>query len=128
MATQQQNNAGPGKGLERGEFRDSLRTYQVRVSNSEAPDSFQVYTGPREDIVLIVSGLNEGDLRATWGPGWRGAEEDWRIWVEECAFALVIAGKPLGVRAGERPRPGRPSPIGQHMIERNPASVRFCDG
>lgn len=128
MVEQQQSNAGEGKGLERGEFRDSLRTYRVRVSSNEAPDSFQVYTGQREDIVLIVSGLNSGDLKATWGPGWRGAEEDWKVWVEECAFSLVIVGRRVGARAGDRPRPGRPSPMGQHMIERNPASLRFCDG
>lgn len=128
MAGQQQSNAGEGKGLERGEFRDSLRTYRVRVSSSDAPDSFQVYTGQREDIVLIVSGMNSGDLKATWGPGWREAEEEWRVWVEECAFSLVIVGGHVGERLSGRPRPGRPSPMGQHMIERAPTSVRFCDG
>ena len=108
MVIQRENNASQGRSLERGEFRDGLRTYRVRVSSNEAPDSFQVYTGASEDIVLIVSGINSGNLKATWGPGWRGAEKDWKVWVEECAFRLVI--------------------VGRHMIERNPASVRFCDG
>ncbi|WP_205328447.1 hypothetical protein [Glycomyces sp. YM15] len=114
--------------LERGEFRDSLRTYRVRVSSPDAPDSFQVYTGQREDIVLIVSGINSGDLKATWGPAWREAEAEWRIWVEECAFSLVIVGGHVGERVSGRQRPGRPSPMGRHMIERNPSSARFCDG
>lgn len=128
MAGKQQGNAREGKGLERGEFRDSLRAYKVRVSSNQAPDSFQVYTGSREDIVLIVSGLNSGELKATWGPGWRGDEEEWKVWVEECAFGLLYSGVRIGNRADERPRPGPASPMGHHMIGSTPASVRFCDG
>lgn len=128
MTRNRQIDAGEGKGLERGEFRDSLRTYKVRVSSNEAPDSFQVYTGSREGIVLIVSGLNSGDLKATWGPGWRGAEAEWKVWVEECAFGLLYGGHQVGVSGGDRPRPGPASPMGHHMIGMTPASVKFCDG
>jgi hypothetical protein len=53
--------------LVRGAFSDDYRTYRVRASCADAPDSFQVLTGNGEDIVLIVSGLNSGDLKATWG-------------------------------------------------------------
>jgi hypothetical protein len=111
--------------LERGEFSDSLRSYKVRVSGTDAPDSFQVYTGQREDIVLIVSGLNSGDLKATWGPDWRGAEEEWKVWVEECAFSVLIGVHQVGQRAGDRPRPGQAVPVGHHMIGSAPAPAPF---
>jgi hypothetical protein len=128
MNGRKREEAAPAESLERGEFRDSLRTYKVRVSGSDAPDSFQVYTGQREDIVLIVSGLNSGELKATWGPGWRGAEEEWKVWVEECAFSVLIGVHQVGQRIGDRPRPGQPVPMGHHMIGSTPASVRFCNG
>ena len=123
MISRQHADAGENHSLERGEFRDSLRAYKVRVSSNEAPDSFQVYTGPREDIVLIVSGLNSRNLKATWGPAWRGAEEEWKVWVEECAFSLIIGVQQVGARVGDRPRPDPAAPI-----RTTPASERFCDG
>jgi hypothetical protein len=99
----------PGaEALERGTFHDDYRTYHVRASSFEAPDSFQVYTGPRKDIVLIISGINTGDLRATWGPFWRGFKPDWKMWVEDSAFRLFYR---------TRRDPGPDS-----------ASMRFCDG
>jgi hypothetical protein len=77
--------------LERGAFSDDYRTYQVRVSSADAPDSFQVLTGKGDDIVLIVSGLNSGELKATWGPFWRSFKPNWKIWVEESAFRVFYS-------------------------------------
>jgi hypothetical protein len=94
--------------LERGAFHDDLRTYRVRASSVDAPDSFQVLTGPRQDIVLIVSGLNSGDLKATWGPFWRTSKPQWKVWVEESAFRVFYCGR--------------------QTVDSAPTSVRFCDG
>ncbi|WP_100446291.1 hypothetical protein [Glycomyces xiaoerkulensis] len=79
--------------LERGSFTDGVRSYTVRVSGDDAPDSFQVHTGPARDIVLVVSGLNSGELHATWGPSWRGASDAWREWVEAKAFMTFYNGE-----------------------------------
>ncbi|GAA2147623.1 hypothetical protein [Glycomyces algeriensis] len=77
--------------LERGAFSDDYRTYRVRASSADAPDSFQVLTGKGDDIVLIVSGLNSGELKATWGPFWRSFKPNWKIWVEESAFRVFYS-------------------------------------
>ncbi|MQM24870.1 hypothetical protein [Glycomyces albidus] len=80
--------ADPGS-LNRGTFQDQYRTYTVRASGPDAPDSFQVLTGPRnDDVVLVVSGLNSGDLRATWGRFWSRLKPQAKIWVEEQAFRV----------------------------------------
>lgn len=85
--------AGPTnpEGLERGSFSDEYRTYRVRASSADAPDSFQVLTGESDDIVLIVSGLNSGELKATWGPFWRSFKPNWKVWVEESAFRVFYS-------------------------------------
>jgi hypothetical protein len=96
-----QSNPGRNSGsntLHRGEFHDDDRVYNVRASSAVAPDSFQVHTGEKEDIVLIVSGLNSGDLKATWGPFWRGFNSQWKIWVEESAFRVFYRDHRLGER------------------------------
>jgi hypothetical protein len=80
-----------GVSLERGSFSDDYRTYRVRVSSADAPDSFQVLTGESDDIVLIVSGLNSGELKATWGPFWRALKPNWKVWVEESAFRVFYS-------------------------------------
>ena len=86
------------EGLERGSFSDDYRTYRVRVSSADAPDSFQVLTGEGDDIVLIVSGLNSGELKGTWGPFWRSFKPNWKIWVEESAFrAFYSQRQPVAV-------------------------------
>lgn len=86
--------------LERGQFGDGLHTFAVRASSLEAPDSFQVYAnGDHEDIVLVVSGLNSGALKAAWGCGWQTAAEEWRAWVEVKAFMVFYNGERPG--AGE---------------------------
>jgi hypothetical protein len=94
----------PGS-LNRGTFHDEFRTYTVRASGAVAPDSFQVLTGDRnDDVVLVVSGLNSGDLKATWGTYWRGLKPHAKIWIEEQAFRIFYR-------------------------DRIPAqSVRFCNG
>jgi len=94
--------------LDRGSFHDDYRSYKVRASSADAPDSFQVVTGANEDIVLIVSGLNSGNLKATWGPFWRSFKPNWKIWVEDSAFRVFYSG-----------RTALPSA---------PPMVKFCDG
>jgi hypothetical protein len=105
------NQAGrPHSGsLDRGTFRDQYRTYTVRVSSADAPDSFQVITGPQgDDVVLVVSGINSGDLKATWGRFWSGLKPQAKIWVEEQAFRVFYSG--------------------HRIIASAPGSVRFCEG
>jgi len=94
--------------LVRGTFHDDFRHYRVRVSCVDAPDSFQVLTGDREDIVLIVSGLNSGDIKMTWGPFWRSFKPSWQTWVEESAFRVFNTGR--------------------HSIESAPITWRYCNG
>ncbi|SDD85768.1 hypothetical protein [Glycomyces harbinensis] len=112
----------PDTGLIRGVFRDDLRQYKVRASSPDAPDSFQVITGEREDIVLIISGLNSGDLKATWGPFWRSHKPNWKIWVEESAFRVFYNG------SNRVPGPAGPNAMGQTQLESASVSWRFCDG
>ncbi|THV43316.1 hypothetical protein [Glycomyces buryatensis] len=91
---------------ERGRFSDGTRVFNVHASGQSAPDSFQVSVDCEQvDIVLVVSGLNTGQLHATWGEGWRTASEDWRRWFEDQAF--------MAFYNGQRPPKGK---------------VRFCNG
>lgn len=94
--------------LVRGSFHDDYRTYLVRASSADAPDSFQVLTGNNEDIVLIVSGLNSGELKATWGPFWRSFKPTWKVWVEESAFRVFYSQR--------------------QPIASAPITWRFCEG
>jgi len=97
--------------LDRGSFRDDYRSYTVRASSADAPDSFQVITGDRgDDVVLIVSGLTTGNLKATWGRFWSGLKPQSKIWVEEQAYRIFYSGHRIIATA----------PVS--------ASVRFCDG
>lgn len=78
---------------ERGTFSDGVDTFSVRVPSGEAPDSFQVYlSGRTAEIVLVVSGLNAGVLKATWGLNWVTASEEWREWCEAEAFMVFYNG------------------------------------
>jgi hypothetical protein len=94
--------------LVRGRFHDDYRSYKVRASSADAPDSFQVVTGESEDIVLIVSGLNSGDLKATWGPFWRSFKPNWKVWVEDSAFRVFYSGRAA--------------------VASTPPMVKFCEG
>ncbi|MCC3764072.1 hypothetical protein K3N28_13455 [Glycomyces sp. TRM65418] len=97
--------------LERGRFSDGRRSFTVRASSAQAPDSFQVFvTGNAADIVLIVSGLTSGNLHATWGEEWRAASEAEREWFQAWAFHVFYNGS---VSERRRPQPG---------------TVRHCDG
>ncbi|GAB4002705.1 hypothetical protein GCM10029992_41680 [Glycomyces albus] len=79
--------------LDRGSFSDGVRSFTVRTSCTEAPDSFQVHlTGQSSEVVLVISGLGAHDLRATWGPQWRTASEGWRDWFEATAFMVFYNG------------------------------------
>jgi len=100
--------------LERGQFTDGHTTFAVRASSSVAPDSFQVSADNNlADIVLIVSGLNTGNLHATWGQGWRVFAPDWKAWIEEAAFKVFYNGRNITDRPGPDDAPGK---------------VRFCNG
>ncbi|GAB4008858.1 hypothetical protein GCM10029992_66360 [Glycomyces albus] len=77
-----------------GSFSDGVRTFTVRASGPSAPDSLNVYAdGNRSEVVLVISGLNTGELRATWGPQWRTASESWRDWFEANAFMVFYNGR-----------------------------------
>lgn len=91
-----------GQPLERGTFTDGQHNFGVRASSRQQPDSFQVYTGDDQDIVLVLSGLNSGDLKATWGPQWRTATAEWKAWAEEASFRVFYSGHRIGARSGER--------------------------
>nr|BFF22441.1 hypothetical protein GCM10025732_04060 [Glycomyces mayteni] len=93
-----------GAELVRGSFRDDYRSYTVRASSADAPDSFQVIAGAREDVVLVISGLNSGDLKASWGQYWARLKPQDKIWLEEQAFRVFYRGR--------------------HIV----GGARFCDG
>lgn len=79
--------------VERGRFTDRIRTFSVRTSSMPAPDSFQVFADEfQRELVLVVSGINSGALRATWGAQWRTASEGWRDWCEATAFMVFYNG------------------------------------
>jgi hypothetical protein len=100
--------------IERGTFTDGHSTFAVRASSADAPDSFQVSANENPaDIVLIVSGLNSGNLHATWGRPWRTYAPDWKVWVEDTAFEVFYNGHHI------TNRPGNDGGLGE---------VRFCNG
>ncbi|WP_026929938.1 hypothetical protein [Glycomyces tenuis] len=79
--------------IERGTFSDGARTFSVRASSEDVPDSFQVYDAESvAEIVLVVSGINSGTLKATWGLNWITASEEWREWCEAEAFMVFYNG------------------------------------
>ncbi|MCC3762905.1 hypothetical protein K3N28_07445 [Glycomyces sp. TRM65418] len=105
--------------LERGRFTDGHTDFTVRASTIDAPDSFQVSADDNlADIVLIVSGLNSGDLHATWGQGWRAFNPEWKVWVEDVAFKVFYTGHHITDRPSNRPGSG----------DGGPGPVKFCNG
>lgn len=113
MTDKHQSRQSASMPIKRGQFTDGHTTFAVRASSSFAPDSFQVSAGNNSaDIVLIVSGLNSGNLHATWGQGWRAFSPDWKVWVEESAFKVFYNGRNIN----------RPGP------DDAPGKVRFCNG
>jgi hypothetical protein len=55
-----------------------------------------------------VSGLNSGELKATWGPFWRSFKPTWKVWVEESAFRVFYSQR--------------------QPIASAPITWRFCEG
>lgn len=103
--SKQGNATRSGPALERGSFSGG-GVFTVRASSVPAPDSFQVYANADPaDIVLIVSGLNSGNLRATWGDDWRSLNEEWKGWFKSQAFMTFYNGSTPAI-----------------------GKVRFCDG
>ncbi|GAB3659179.1 hypothetical protein [Glycomyces tarimensis] len=79
--------------IERGRFRDRHSEFVVCASATDAPDSFRVYENDnRTDMVLVITGVCSGDLRASWGLAWRGQSEEWREWMEAQAFMAFYNG------------------------------------
>ncbi|HLU27441.1 MAG TPA: hypothetical protein VKZ65_03310 [Glycomyces sp.] len=79
--------------MKRGTFSDGTHIFSVRASSEDVPDSFQVYvSGSVAEIVLVVSGLNSGALKATWGLNWITASPEWRAWCEAEAFMVFYNG------------------------------------
>jgi hypothetical protein len=136
MVSTLHNQPEPRDSLVRGGFTDNHTDFTVRASSATAPDSFQVIAnGNWADIVLIVSGLNSGQLHATWGDGWRVFNPEWKLWVEDAAFKVfynadLAAGQPD--HAGDRGR--NADSTGRHDAVRNDrrdgglGPVRFCNG
>lgn len=79
----------PRDPLERGRFTDGRTEFTVRASSESSPDSFQVFAnGDQGDTVMIVSGIVSRKLHATWGDDWRAYAPEWKIWLEDTAFAV----------------------------------------
>ena len=102
MTDNRHTRQSPADPLERGRFSDGHTDFTVCASSAAAPDSFQVFANRnRADIVLIVSGLNSGNLHATWGQGWRTFTPEWKVWVEDAAFTVFYNGHQIGNRPNE---------------------------
>lgn len=104
--------------LERGQFSDGSRTFTVRASSADAPDSFLVHTkGNPSDVILAVSGLHTGSLYGTWNEEWRSASPEWREWLRNNAFkAFHIAPPPSAADSDDTDGPA------------SPGKIRFCGG
>lgn len=108
----------PRDPLVRGKFSDGHTKFAVRASSSASPDSFQVSANDNwADLVLIVSGLNTGNLHATWGNGWRTFAPDWKVWVEDAAFKVFYNGHTIDNRDNRG-----------YGRDGDPGTVRFCNG
>ncbi|MFG3340054.1 hypothetical protein [Glycomyces sp. NPDC048151] len=71
-----------------------------------------MYTrGSESDPILIVSGLNSGNLHATWNEEWRSASPEWREWARNNAFKAFHS-----VQTSNSPQPA------------TPGKIRFCRG
>jgi hypothetical protein len=98
--------------LVRGQFSDGRRIFVVRASSAEAPNSFQVHAKANEsDVILVVSGLNSGNLHATWNEEWRTTSPEWREWARNNAFKAFHTVR-----------------ITDAAETANPGKFRFCRG
>lgn len=85
------NNAATTE-VRRGSFTKDGIEYEVYASSADAPESMRAYRGgDRSALVLVVSGLNSGDLKPSWGLPWAGFAEEWRNAFEESAYRAYVS-------------------------------------
>jgi hypothetical protein len=102
----------PTTEVRRGSFNQDGTTFEVCASSAHAPEAMRVYpAGDRSALVLVVSGLNSGDLKVNWGQPWRGYPAQWREDFEERAYRAYVS------RGAEPPSSGRAA-----------GAVRVCEG
>jgi hypothetical protein len=98
--------------VKRGSFTKSGRTFDVCASSEHAPEAMRVYpVDDRGEPVLVVTGLNSGDLKAAWGLPWRDYPDEWREDFEERAYRAYVNRK------------ASPRPAGRAI-----GVVRICEG
>lgn len=98
--------------VRRGSFTKDGTSFDVYASSADAPEAMQVNpAGERSTLVLVVSGLNSGDLKAAWGLPWRDYPDSWREDFEELAYRAYVTR-----RAAPRPS------------ARAVGRVRVCEG
>jgi hypothetical protein len=95
----------PTAEVQRGSFTKSGATFTVYASSEHAHEAMRVYPAEdRNSIVLVVTGLNSGDLKAGWGLPWRDYPEAWREDFEERAYRAYVnreaAPRPAGRAVG----------------------------
>jgi hypothetical protein len=80
------------KEVRRGSFDMDGSLFDVCASSAFAPEAMRVYpAGDRSVIALVVSGLNSGELKASWGSGWGAYPEEWRDDFEERAYRAYVS-------------------------------------
>ncbi|MEU6247623.1 hypothetical protein [Glycomyces sp. NPDC047010] len=78
--------------VQRGTFDKDGSRFDVCASSALAPEAMRVYqAGDRSVIALVVSGLNSGDLKASWGAGWGDYPLEWRDDFEERAYRAYVS-------------------------------------
>lgn len=100
------------KEVRRGSFVKDGLWFDVFASSAVAPEAMYVFqSGDRSTIALVVSGLNSGDLKASWGAGWDAYSPEWREDFEEQAYRAYVT-------RDTRPRP----------TPRTNQALRVCNG
>jgi len=78
--------------VQRGSFEKDGTRFDVCASSALAPEAMRVYqAGDRSVIALVVSGLNSGEMKASWGSGWGAYPEEWRDDFEERAYRAYVS-------------------------------------
>lgn len=78
--------------VRRGSFVKDGSLFEVCASSANAPEAMRVYPeGDRSRIALVVSGLNSGDLKASWGAGWADYPQEWREDFEDSAYRTYVS-------------------------------------
>ncbi|THV26415.1 hypothetical protein [Glycomyces paridis] len=95
MSTAAEARRNPPPEVERGRFTDGVDWFSVCAAPAEcAPESFRVYQQQSGgDLVLIVSGINSENLRASWGEAWRSQSPEWHEWMQVKGFTVFYTGK-----------------------------------